>query len=776
MVKVSEPMKRKTSRRFAMPFVLASWVVAAHSSCGDATSDAPAASAGPHDFRLGPNPAGLAIEVGLFRLLPTTLAPSSAVGTLPGTASVDPGGAAHYSMPIDVTPGPRGMAPALEIGYRSNQGNGPLGFRFGLGGVTSIVRCAGAIAYDGSYRPVRFSDEDALCLSGERLILADGNHAQAGAEYRTVSDPFARITLNDDLAEFGSSFTVEARDGEIVSFGTPPASRWIGSTSGARIPWEWSILSRCDRWENCVEYDYLHGPDMGNGPTDLMLQTVRYGGTGTEPSQRKVSIIWQDREDVVPQYYFGALVRQSKLIESIEVLGPDDHLVRTYQMTYALHGQTGRSRIETIELCDAAGVCLPETTFDWTADASVVMEARRWDSDGLLGEHSDFLLSRTSLVGNFDGRDGDEIFFRSSERGKPWLMWYPPAVGCCDSPEAPPEESTVVAGAYPDLLPPLAPDASTNDYILTPPNVWDYSSWLSTQANEFAMSVVDFNGDAFDDVLMPVSGGWGASGDGFDSAGVPYASEFAITSSPGVWDSPRFHYSDGSGLKIYRVVPVDYDGDMYTDVLLCQGESAASGEWVLAHHTGSENQGSAGYSFIATEIHCSAYDEYAVTSVDGGPDNLLVIPAFSADRTLIPTEMRGDYQRLEVDAVNRTARLTATGLPRDRYQRMHDRNCTGAWLDQTGRGNPRSAGPSLDRHLDVNGDGLPDVLRFELASGNTAADVEIESGMLAYGDEAEILDLIDTGEQWSEISLCGADADLTHDSVIAVYLNTGRVT
>jgi hypothetical protein len=66
------------------------------------------------DFRVGPNPGALAVEVNFFRLLPIVLAPTSPVGTLPASAGVDPGGSAKYEIPIEVTPGPRGMQPRFR--------------------------------------------------------------------------------------------------------------------------------------------------------------------------------------------------------------------------------------------------------------------------------------------------------------------------------------------------------------------------------------------------------------------------------------------------------------------------------------------------------------------------------------------------------------------------------------------------------------------------------------------------------------------------------------
>jgi hypothetical protein len=57
----------------------------------------------------------LEAEVGALRNQPISFSPSTLVGTLPGSSSVDPGGQAMYSIPIEVAPGAAGLTPELAI-------------------------------------------------------------------------------------------------------------------------------------------------------------------------------------------------------------------------------------------------------------------------------------------------------------------------------------------------------------------------------------------------------------------------------------------------------------------------------------------------------------------------------------------------------------------------------------------------------------------------------------------------------------------------------------
>ncbi len=95
-----------------------------------------------------------------------------------------------------------------------------------------------------------------------------------------------------------------------------------------------------------------------------------------------------------------------------------------------------------------------------------------------------------------------------------------------------------------------------------------------------------------------------------------------------------------------------------------------------------------------------------------GPSSLLVIPAYGSDVALIASADRDDYRRLRFEPENDVSTLEAVGLPRDRYQRAHDRYCQNGLAEESGLGPISTAGLGVDRHIDVNDDGLQDVLRF----------------------------------------------------------------
>jgi hypothetical protein len=578
-------------------------------SCGDRTeSNEPAEFEADAEFRLGPNPAALAAEVNFFRLLPVVLAPTSPVGTLAASAGVEPDGSAKYDIPIEVTPGPRGMQPRISVGYSSNGEGGALGQRFDLGGLSAIARCTGSIADDGRYRPIRFDDNDPLCLDRTRLVLAGGVHGEAGAEYRTASDPFARITLDDDMSEWGSSITVERQDGTIDTYGTAPASLWIGSTNGTRTPWSWNILRSCDRWSNCVEYEYEHGPDLGNGPSDLRIAAARYGGTGAPATRRSVTFSWIDRTDVVTKYVFGATLRRAKLLDRITVNGPSAAEVRSYRFGYQVHPQSGQSRLDWAELCDAASVCLPATAFEWSNDAATSLTHDEWGTEDLAEEQQAFIDAEHTVVGEFSGFGGEEVIFRDNQGDSRWNMWLGPHKDPGFLPGGGDEDYLVPIPELPyeDVLPPrtalswtYVPDVDIADV---------YLERLGGITPEFPMTAVDFNGDALDDLLIPVRPY--PVGEAWNGDPTPHAQRLWVAANVDGENFVTEYFDDDSEERIYQVIPIDHDGDVLTDVWMCRGPSPTDGTWVLAHNDGA-GDGQYGFEFDDTEIGCSVHSSVA---------------------------------------------------------------------------------------------------------------------------------------------------------------------
>lgn len=132
---------------------------------------------------------------------------------------VTEGGSASYSIPIVAPPGIAGMAPNMGLTYGGGS-NGPVGFGWAISGLSTITRCPQTRGIDGFARGVNFDKNDKLCLDGQRLIQTDVNGVPTNGnvtnpsstnifqsndslgvsgtvasirEYRTEKDTFARV-------------------------------------------------------------------------------------------------------------------------------------------------------------------------------------------------------------------------------------------------------------------------------------------------------------------------------------------------------------------------------------------------------------------------------------------------------------------------------------------------------------------------------------------------------------------------------------------------------
>ena len=137
----------------------------------------------------------------------------AAVGRTAGAFAVSPTGAATYTIPIWVPPGPKGVQPTVALSYTSGAEGDVMGPGWALSGLGSIVRCNLTVAQDGSAIAVQLVQSDGYCLNGNRLRLSTGTYGAAGSTYRTEIAEFSLITANGTAGGGPASFTAQAKNG-----------------------------------------------------------------------------------------------------------------------------------------------------------------------------------------------------------------------------------------------------------------------------------------------------------------------------------------------------------------------------------------------------------------------------------------------------------------------------------------------------------------------------------------------------------------------------------
>ena len=226
-----------------------------------------------------------------------------------GQFSVGANGAARYVLPIKVPTGVAGMEPHLSIVYDSSAGNGYFGAGMDLTGFSRIERCKKTAAQDGAIKGVTFTQDDAYCLDGARLIPISGVNGADGTEYRTELDGFSKIVSVgkyslptprwDPLAgqyiwTVGGpvSFMVYTKSGQTLAYGTsgdsqikPGDDSMVNSGGYFKVIEGWALRKVSDRAGNYMIYTYTNissanKSNPGSVPDDGNFRPVRIDYTG----------------------------------------------------------------------------------------------------------------------------------------------------------------------------------------------------------------------------------------------------------------------------------------------------------------------------------------------------------------------------------------------------------------------------------------------------------------------------------------------------------------
>jgi RHS repeat-associated protein len=292
-------------------------------------------------------------------------------GSLPGGLEVSRNGSATYHIPFALPPGTPGMQPSLSISYNSDNANGAAGLGWSIGGFSNINRCRRVVAINAKTDAVRMLKSDRLCLDGTQLILVNGDTSDDNAywadsaEYRTEIESFARITAK--IVNGGYRFTVEHSNGNKSFYGETDDSTvgnpWLGGVH------RWRISRQIDLSSNYISYFYR----KNSGTGESKPSEIRWGGNeaAAKPHHAKVILAHNERPDVRNSFTAGGPEYEELRLEYIHTYsdilpaGSGGTLANQYWLTYELSPTSGRSMLKSIKACDGGNVCLPQTTFEW---------------------------------------------------------------------------------------------------------------------------------------------------------------------------------------------------------------------------------------------------------------------------------------------------------------------------------------------------------------------------------------------------------------------------
>jgi RHS repeat-associated protein len=260
-------------------------------------------------------------------------------------------GNAVATFPMQIPLGINGLQPQLSVIYNSAGGNGLLGKKWQVSGISSISRCAKTVATDSTFSGVVYSENDAVCLDGKRLIpIGAGSSLANGQEYRTEIDEFSKVLLLKDAAKH--KFIVYRKNGAIATYDV--AQKTKGRSNSAE--WRWYLSSVEDRFGN---QSLFHYDELVTG--EIIPIKVEYEGA-------EVEFIYNTnkRSDNVVTFSNGDQRESSKYLNKIITHTSDNgNLIPTHEYKYIYQNESGEntySAYSGVLLLDSIQECAYEKT------------------------------------------------------------------------------------------------------------------------------------------------------------------------------------------------------------------------------------------------------------------------------------------------------------------------------------------------------------------------------------------------------------------------------
>lgn len=236
-----------------------------------------------------------------------------------------------------------------------------MGIGWSLRGQSSVSRCAPTLRHDGRNAVILWTDDDALCLDGQRLLLTAGAHLRVGAAYRLERSAGVRVAIIAAPADPSQiAFRLDVPDGSHRFFGMSDAA--LLRSDGGQFIRTWAIENSRDPYGNEIRYKYT--PIAASG--ELLPQEIEYG-SASSPGKRRLTFSYIDEPLRTLRHEMGRPRETTKLLQAI-VVEIDGQATGRYEFTYSHSALTAVPLLTKVVRCGSGANCLPATTVDWTAD------------------------------------------------------------------------------------------------------------------------------------------------------------------------------------------------------------------------------------------------------------------------------------------------------------------------------------------------------------------------------------------------------------------------
>jgi RHS repeat-associated protein len=249
-------------------------------------------------------------------------------------------GAFTHSMPIDVPPF-HGIEPHLALQYSSASSFGLMGVGWSLSGISSIERTSlgrGAPSYDGGV----LQTADMFLLDGEELLACPTGSQSPSCKY---GGNFTSVVEGYEVIKYSSSndtWTITDKGGNVRTYAPvwQEGSTNVGNING-KVTWRYGLQSVSDPMGNTVTYSWaqnLFAPNW-SGPSSITYNgntiTINYTPT---PATAPIGY-----SDGITMYHIHGV------IQSVDVQVSGSR-ARTYQFSYTTSSTTGQDLLTSVRM------------------------------------------------------------------------------------------------------------------------------------------------------------------------------------------------------------------------------------------------------------------------------------------------------------------------------------------------------------------------------------------------------------------------------------------
>jgi RHS repeat-associated protein len=280
------------------------------------------------------------------------------VGTLPGSIDVSPTGSATYTIPIEVVPGTQDIQPNLSIVYNNQAGNGTLGMKWDLAGLSAIVRTTQTIYHDNNITDLKWNNNDRFALDGNRLVVTNGkSYGSNEALYATEMETFSKIMHYGTLGNGPEYFEVITDNGTIMEYG----NSWDSRQNLCGTASIWMISKVTDIHGNYMTFHYLQKEGIP------CISEINYTGNSSLTPYARVSFTYIENNSTKnnPIYMGGHWYKRTSLLEKITV-SYQSSFVREYQFSYIQDNRF--ARLSQIQFKVKDDIILNPTIITWGDD------------------------------------------------------------------------------------------------------------------------------------------------------------------------------------------------------------------------------------------------------------------------------------------------------------------------------------------------------------------------------------------------------------------------